>query len=120
MGTHTIEHWEYSEENPQGVKVGETTVETTPIIMSKTTFNKYVANVLGSGDFMAGADAFQALLATCKAKTDRVGFCYTQYTAASTFEKSEVQLFTDAMVAADPQIMTEQQQTAILGNWPEV
>lgn len=118
MGTRTETNVTYYNDG-RPPETETVTVETTTIVLSKTSFNKFVANVLGAGDFMAGADAFQGILAACKAKDDRVGFCFTQYEAADTFEKSEVDLFTTAMVAATPQIMTEQQRTAILAAWPE-
>lgn len=92
-------------------------VTTTPLTLSATAFNKYVASALGGGDIMTGADAFQTIMDKCQGGQGRVKFCYTQYSKAVWFDKAEVDIFTASLVAGN--VMSAQQRTTILDNWPE-
>ena len=84
------------------------------VIFSKTAFNKYAATQFGS------MGRFQDILDASEASTGSVKFCFTQYVAAITFEKSEVEYFTNVMVTATPPIMTVAERDAVLNNWPMV
>jgi len=89
------------------------TIETTELLLSKTSFNKYAATCLGS------TARFQQILDDAEAASGDVKFCWTQYQAALTFEKSEVQNFLKILNSTNPKIVADQECSAIMDNWPQ-
>jgi len=118
MGTKIVESWEYSDEYPKGIKVGETTVETKPLVLSKTAFQDYAVSQLGGG--LTGMARFTQIMDATKASTsDAVRFAFARYEAALTFEKTNTDTLT-AVMEADNSTgqITSTERAAILDNWP--
>ena len=113
MASNIFEHWEYTTEHPGGVKIGETIVETKPIVLTDKRFRKYAAKQLGS----AAAVGVIYKNASASANGD-VQFAFMAWSKAQSFEKSEVETLASILVVNG--VMTETQRLALIGvNWPE-
>lgn len=89
------------------------TVDTAPILLSKTAFNKYAAGQLG------GMARFQDILDAAEASSGTVKFCSTQYESADIFEKSETDAFLHVLNNASPKIIEDAEYAAVIDAWPE-
>ena len=85
-----------------------------PRVLSKTAFQDHAVSQLGAGTI--GMARFQAIMDACQAGAGAVKFCFSRYEGANTFEKAKVADFTALMVANA--LMTANERTAIINNWP--
>lgn len=99
----------YSPPQPQAVA---------PRVLSKTAFQDYAVSQLGGG--LTGMARFTAIMdATRDSASGAVRFAFARYEAAATLEKSNTATLTSVM-AADTTTghLTDDERTAIIGNWP--
>lgn len=89
-----------------------------PRVLSKTAFQDYAISQLGGG--LTGMARFTEIMdATRDSASGAVRFAFARYEAAQTFEKGNTDTLTSVMAAdTTPGHLTEQEQTAIIGNWP--
>lgn len=94
----------------------ERIVETFPRILSKTAFQDHAVSQLGGG--VTGMARFTEIMdATAAHSNGAVRFAFARYEAALTFEKSNVSSLTSLLVSSG--VMTANERTEILDNWPE-
>jgi hypothetical protein len=88
---------------------------TEPRILSKTAFQDYAVSQLGGS--VTGMARFTAIMdATRDSASGTIRFAFARYEAAVIFEKNNTGALTSLMVSAG--VMTADERTAILGNWP--
>lgn len=86
-----------------------------PSLLSKTAFQDYAVSQLGAG--VTGMARFTAIMDATRDNTDgAVRFAFARYEAALTFEKTNTASLTAIMVSAS--VMTADERTAIIDNWP--
>lgn len=86
-----------------------------PKLLSKTAFQDYAVSQLGGG--MVGMGRFTDIMdATRDSASSAVRFAFARYEAADVFEKTNTATLTAIMVSAA--VMTADERTAIIDNWP--
>lgn len=103
----------------EGVEVVQATTFGKPVVLTKIAFRNHAAKCLGEGP--AGMIRFMQIINSTKAQADLdelIGFVYSQYEAATTFERIEVQQFLDVLVADEEVLLTPEERGAIINAWP--